>query len=237
MNVLITGASQGIGYELALQAVGRGHDVMAVSRNAEHLEELAAKCLSAHPAGGKIVVHPFDLTKLGDVPGRLMEAVTNEFGQLDMLVNNAGTLVKKGFEEISDEELLQCLNVNFMAPFRLTACCMPLLRKAERPHVINIGSMAGFQGSTKFPGLSAYSASKAALSCLTESLAREFKDGTVRFNCLSLGSVETRMLDKAFPGLKAPVTAVEMAAFILDFAVTGYDYFNGRVLPVARLTP
>lgn len=237
MNVLITGASQGIGYELSLLAVNRGHHVFAVSRNAKRLEELAEQCGNGEAAGGKIIVHPFDLSGLGDIPNRFTDRLRSEFDKLDLLVNNAGTLVRKEFEEVTDEELQQNLAVNFMVPFRLTSSCMPLLRKAEKPHVINIGSMAGFQGSSKFPGLSAYSASKAALACLTECLAAEFRDGRVRFNCLSLGAVKTRMLDKAFPGLKAPLTARQMAAFILDFAVTGYEFFNGKILPVALSNP
>jgi NAD(P)-dependent dehydrogenase (short-subunit alcohol dehydrogenase family) len=97
--------------------------------------------------------------------------------------------------------------------------------------------MGGFQGSAKFPGLSFYSASKAALCCLTECLATELKDKSIKMNALALGSVQTEMLDKAFPGYKAPVKAEEIAEFITDFAINGHRYVNGKVLPVSLSTP
>jgi NAD(P)-dependent dehydrogenase (short-subunit alcohol dehydrogenase family) len=104
-------------------------------------------------------------------------------------------------------------------------------------HIVNISSMGGFQGSSKYKGLSYYSASKSALACLTECLANEFSEYGISVNCLALGSVKTEMLDKAFPGYKAPVDAKEMAEFISDFALTGHKFFNGKILPVAVTNP
>ena len=104
-------------------------------------------------------------------------------------------------------------------------------------HIVNIGSMGGFQGSSKFPGLSAYSASKAALHTLTECLAQEFTEQGIKVNCLALGSAQTEMLEKAFPGYESPVMAFEMGKYIADFALTGHRFFNGKVLPVAVTTP
>ena len=93
------------------------------------------------------------------------------------------------------------------------------------------------QGSSKFPGLSAYSASKAALPVLSECLAEELKDRQVVSNCLCLGAVDTDMLRAAFPGYQAPTSSDEMGAFIADFALNGHRYFNGKTLPVAISTP
>jgi NAD(P)-dependent dehydrogenase (short-subunit alcohol dehydrogenase family) len=104
-------------------------------------------------------------------------------------------------------------------------------------HIVNIASMGGFQGSSKYPGLSCYSASKAALACLTECLAGEFTESGIKVNCLALGSVQTEMLEEAFPGYKAPVDAQEMAEFIADFALKGHKFFNGKILPVAVNNP
>ena len=104
-------------------------------------------------------------------------------------------------------------------------------------HVVNIGSMGGVQGSVKFPGLSIYSASKAALATLTECLAAEYPDKNIYFNCLALGAVQTEMFDEAFPGYKAPLTADEAAEFITDFALNGYKYFNGKIIPVSLSIP
>jgi NAD(P)-dependent dehydrogenase (short-subunit alcohol dehydrogenase family) len=104
-------------------------------------------------------------------------------------------------------------------------------------HIVNISSMGGFQGSAKYKGLSYYSASKAALACLTECLATEFTEFGISVNCLALGAVQTEMLDEAFPGYKAPVDAKQMAEFISGFALTGHKFFNGKILPVALGNP
>jgi NAD(P)-dependent dehydrogenase (short-subunit alcohol dehydrogenase family) len=104
-------------------------------------------------------------------------------------------------------------------------------------HIVNIASMGGFQGSSKYKGLSYYSASKAALACLTECLATEFQESKIKVNCLALGAVQTEMFEAAFPGNKAPVKAHEMAEFIADFALKGHKFFNGKILPVATNNP
>jgi NAD(P)-dependent dehydrogenase (short-subunit alcohol dehydrogenase family) len=104
-------------------------------------------------------------------------------------------------------------------------------------HIVNIGSMGGFQGSAKFNGLAAYSASKAALHILTECLAQELVEDKISVNCLALGSAQTEMLEKAFPGYQSPVAAFEMGKYIADFALTGHRFFNGKILPVAMVTP
>ena len=97
--------------------------------------------------------------------------------------------------------------------------------------------MGGFQGSSKFPGLSAYSASKAALGNLTECLAEEFKEMGIAVNALALGAVKTEMLEEAFPGYVPPVNAQEMAGFMANFATSGHHFFNGKILPVSVSTP
>ena len=104
-------------------------------------------------------------------------------------------------------------------------------------HVLNITSMGGVQGSAKFPGLSAYSSSKGALVILTELLAEEFKDSGPSFNALALGAVQTEMLEEAFPGYKAPVSAAQIGEYIIDFALNGHQFYNGKVLPISSSTP
>jgi NAD(P)-dependent dehydrogenase (short-subunit alcohol dehydrogenase family) len=97
--------------------------------------------------------------------------------------------------------------------------------------------MGGVQGSAKFPGLAAYSSSKGALITLTELLAEEFKQTGPSFNVLALGAVQTEMLEEAFPGYKAPLTATQMAQYIIDFSLTGNTFYNGKVLEVSSSTP
>jgi NAD(P)-dependent dehydrogenase (short-subunit alcohol dehydrogenase family) len=75
------------------------------------------------------------------------------------------------------------------------------------------------------------------LACLTECLAEEFKEKNIAFNCLALGAVQTEMLVEAFPGYKAPLTAEEMAEFIMSFSLDGQKYLNGKIIPVSMSTP
>jgi NAD(P)-dependent dehydrogenase (short-subunit alcohol dehydrogenase family) len=97
--------------------------------------------------------------------------------------------------------------------------------------------MGGFQGSVKFSGLAWYSASKAGLVGLTETLAEEYKATTVCFNCLALGAVQTEMLTEAFPEYRALVKPEGMAKYIAEFVLSGHYFFNGKTLPVALGNP
>ena len=157
--------------------------------------------------------------------------------EIDILVNNAGYLTRKPFESISQAEVEMNFTVNFMAPYFLIQGLMKILLNSEHPHILNISSMAGFQGSIKFPGLSAYSASKAAVASLTECLASEFKETKITINCLAIGAVQTEMFDEAFPGYEAPLSPSDMAAFIKDFTLNGHRYFRGKIIPVTPSTP
>ena len=97
--------------------------------------------------------------------------------------------------------------------------------------------MGGIQGSTKFAGLSAYSSSKGAVITLSELLAEEFKEQGIAFNVLALGSVNTEMLQEAFPGYEAPLSPKQMAEYIFNFTLTGNQFYNGKVLQVSSSTP
>ena len=228
MNIVVTGASRGIGRELVqlFSADEKVERVFAVSRDEKKLAQLA---------GEKVVPVPFDLSKK-DL-GMLSQIIVKHTQCIDVLVNNAGALVKKPFEEINTEELELLYNVNVFSPFRLVQMLLPMMGKSARGHVVNISSMGGYQGSTKFAGLTAYSSSKGALAVLSECLAEELKGKNVSVNCLCLGAAQTEMLSAAFPGYQAPLSAKQMAEFIAGFALTGQNYFNGKVLPVSLSTP
>jgi NAD(P)-dependent dehydrogenase (short-subunit alcohol dehydrogenase family) len=232
MNIIITGASRGIGFETAIQLCKDGHRVIAVARNGKGLEKLQA-VVTAAGAGNRLMVLPVDITSEKDIRELAFTAKTLD-GKVDVLINNAGGLVNKPFGSISPEELRSVYEVNVFAPFRLIQALKPLL---DGGHVVNIGSMGGVQGSAKFPGLSAYSSSKAALANLSELLAEELKESRIRVNCLALGAAQTEMLAEAFPGYEAPLSSAEMAKWIAWFAVNGQQFFNGKVLPVAVSTP
>ena len=228
-NIIITGASRGIGYRLALELCRQGHRVLALSRNEAALQRLQQE------AGAGLDYLAFDLCQ-PDVEG-LIAKMQGLGGQLDALVNNAGLLLKLPFEELSIADWDRLMQANLYGPAHLIQLLRPYLEKSPRAHILNVGSMGGFQGSSKFPGLLGYSASKAALANLTECLAEEWKDIGISCNCLCLGAVQTEMLAEAFPGYQAPLTSERMAAFMAYFALEGHFFYNGKVLPVSVSTP
>ncbi|QEC51049.1 short-subunit dehydrogenase [Anseongella ginsenosidimutans] len=234
MNIIVTGASRGLGYETVLRLSGPGeHRVLALARSGEKLSRLQQACRSLNPQAA-ISVLEFDV--LSEEHQGLGGLIEQEFGgTVHILVNNAGQMINKPFENLDDADFEAAWRSNFLGPVRMIRRLLSYL--PEGGHILNIGSMGGFQGSAKFPGLAAYSASKAALHNLTECLAEELKSRDIRINCLALGSAQTEMLAQAFPGYQSPVSATEMGAFIADFALSGHRFFNGKVLPVAVTTP
>lgn len=236
MNVVITGASRGIGFQMALNFARLGaKKIIGISRNYKQLCSLKEICHEKYPNTEFLAV-AYDLQGITQNEPQLAGLIKQNLSSIDILVNNAGFLNPKPFESASADDIMRVFNVNYFGPALLTKNLMPLL-KAARGHVVNITSMGGFQGSAKFKGLSHYSASKAALTVLTECLAEEYKNEGVSFNALALGSVQTEMLEEAFPGIKAPLKPEEAAEFIVDFAINGKKFFNGKVLPVSLSTP
>ena len=223
-NIIITGTSRGIGYEMALQFANEGHNVLALSRKTPKalIEHKNITCLSV------------DLG-LDSAIDEVENFIKNTFKKVDVLIHNAGALLHKPFEQITSNEFENIYKVNVFAVASLTRICIPFLQKGS--HVVTISSMGGIQGSMKFAGLAAYSSSKGAVITLSELLAEEYKEQGISFNVLALGSVNTEMLQEAFPGYEAPLSALEMANYIHDFALTGNKYYNGKVLQVSSTTP
>lgn len=237
MNIIVTGASRGIGFEVVRSLAGNpGMKILALARNMKDLRNLKSSCVSL-PSGNDVEIIATDLSRKDTLNTEVIPAIQKMFDKLNILINNAGYLVNKPFGEISEIEMEMTLKVNFMVPWHLIQSLSGLLLKAGKAHVINISSIGGIQGSIKFPGLSAYSSAKGALGILTESLAAEFKDTGVAFNCLALGAIQTEMFKKAFPDYSAPLKPAEIASFIADFALYGNKYFNGKILPVSISTP
>jgi short-subunit dehydrogenase len=237
MVVMITGASRGIGFETAKYFARMKHvEIFALSRNKAGLGQLASECAGLNKSSQ---VHPlvFDLDGFLEKPDSILKRLPHEIQHIDILINNAGLLINKPFLETSLEEIGQIFRINCFAPALLIRQLMPLMGGKGTTHVVNISSMGGFQGSLKFSGLAYYSASKAALACLTECLSEEFKDTQIVFNCLTLGSVQTEMLEEAFPGYKAQLLPEEMAEFIGHFALTAYKHMRGKVIPVSLTNP
>jgi NAD(P)-dependent dehydrogenase (short-subunit alcohol dehydrogenase family) len=223
-NIIITGTSRGIGYELALQFANAGHQVLAISRKTPQrlLEHQNVTCLSVDLA---------DESQLDVVS----DFLSSTWKKVDAVVHNAGALLLKPFSETTQADFESIYKVNVFAVANLTRICLPYLQKGS--HVVTISSIGGVRGSLKFPGLAAYSSSKGAVITLTELLAEEYKEKGISFNVLALGSVQTEMLNEAFPGYQAPISAEGMATYIYDFTLNGNKYFNGKVLEVSSTNP
>ncbi len=229
MNILITGASRGIGRETAKQlTLIDGNKVIAVSRNKAKLEELRSECKALN-GKSQLITLPFDLTS-DNIKDELFPKIVHEVDHLDILINNAGFLVNKPFLELDSEDIQKVFNTNLFAVIKLIQMLLPLMGKHGKTSIVNIGSIGGYKGSDKFTGLSIYSASKGALSTLSECLAEEFKDLNINVNCLALGGVNTEMLHQAFPGYKAPVNPEQMAAYIVDFCQGEGMQSSGKVI-------
>ena len=223
-NIIVTGTSRGIGYELALQFANAGHQVLAISRKIPQilLEHQNVTCLS---------VDLSDEVALAQVDHFL----SSSWKKVDAVVHNAGALLLKPFAETTQADFESIYKVNVFAVANLTRICLPYLQK--RSHVVTISSIGGVRGSLKFAGLAAYSSSKGAVITLTELLAEEYKEQGISFNVLALGSVQTEMLNEAFPGYQAPISAEGMATYIYDFTLNGNKYFSGKVLEVSSTNP
>jgi len=224
-HIVITGTSRGIGFEMVKIFAEKGHKVLALSRNDKPVSELNLEHVTTFSCD---ISKPEDLEKVSAF-------IDSKWQQVDVLINNAGALINKPFEEISAEEFQKIYSTNIFAVIGLTQKLLPYMQKSS--HVVNISTMGGVQGSVKFPGLSAYSSSKAAVITLTELLAEEYKENGPSFNVLALGAVQTEMLEEAFPGLEVLLSAKDMAEYIANFSLTGHKFYNGKLLQVSNSTP
>ena len=223
-NIIITGTSRGIGYELALQFAEAGYQVLAISRKTPQalIDHQNISCLSV------------DLASDNDLEV-VSKFLSSTWKKVDIIIHNAGSLLLKPFENTTAKEFENIYKVNVFGVANLTRISLSYLQKGS--HVVTVSSMGGIQGSAKFAGLSAYSSSKGAVITLSELLAEEYKERGIAFNVLALGAVNTQMLQEAFPGYEAPLSPIEMADYIFDFALTGNKYYNGKVLQVSSSTP
>ncbi|MBN4047152.1 SDR family oxidoreductase [Olleya sp. AH-315-K02] len=224
-DVIITGTSKGIGYELVKRFANSGHNVLALSRNSNPISNLNLN---------NVTSFSFDLCQSEDYK-KVEEFISSEWKQVDILINNAGILLNKPFSETTINDFEAVYKTNVFGVAEMTRIVIPFMN--SNSHVVTVSSIGGVQGSLKFPGLAAYSSSKGAIITLTELLAEEYKDTGPSFNVLALGAVQTEMLEKAFPDFKAPTTALEIADYIFNFALNGNKHYNGKLLQVSNSTP
>lgn len=230
-SVLVTGAGSGIGLAVvqALLAESQVH-VIALARNSD------ARLEEEHRRFGRDRLQSVDVDlQSANAVERAVEAVGSR--RLLALVHNAARLVRTHMGGHDRAVLNGLFDLNVTVPLLLSQELAEQLDGDPPGHIVHIGSMGGFQDSIKFPGLVAYSASKAALACTAQCLAEEFKGRGIRSNCLALGAADTDMLRAAFPEYRAQISAQSMGAYVARFALEGHKLFNGKVLPVSTTTP
>jgi len=215
-RILVTGASSGIGRELAIKLGEAGADVILVSRTREKLDEVAAEM---EKAGGKPHVHPADLSDLDDIE-RLANEIVDEYGGIDILVNNAGRSirrsVKASYDRFHDYE--RTMQLNYFGALRLILSFMPGMRERKSGHIINVSSI-GVQTNT--PRFSAYVASKAALDAFSRCVAPEVIGDGVHITTIYMPLVKTPMIAPtniydAFPTLTPDEAAQMICDAIID---------------------
>jgi NAD(P)-dependent dehydrogenase (short-subunit alcohol dehydrogenase family) len=173
-RVLITGASRGLGHALAAELHARGYDVVATARNLSDLGDL--------DASDKV---PLDVTDPKSV-----EAAVAAAGELDVLVNNAGLTVQAAVEAVPVDVFRSVIETNLIGPLRLMQAFLPGMRKRGRGTIVNVSS-GGVRSAPPLQG--AYSASKAALELLSETLRKELEPFGVRVLVISAGGIRTEM--------------------------------------------
>ena len=221
-TIVVTGTSSGIGNEICIQATKLNYKVISISRNIEPLKGING-----------IDSYIVDITDKKSIKN-FIDDLKNRDLKIDILINNAGQLSNELFGETSYESFKQTFDVNVFGLAEITRSLIPFINKSG--HVINISSIGGVNGSKKFPGLSVYSSSKAAVIALTEVLAEEYSEGP-SFNVLALGAVQTKMQKEAFPDYEAQTKPGEMAKYIIDFAINGNNLFNGKLISVSNSNP
>lgn len=225
--IVVVGASRGIGRELVLQfAQDKTNTIIALSRD---IEALRGNFKQSNIHIGFVDISAEDVHEV-------LEQTLKPFPKIDIVVNNAGRLIKKPFLELSRSEINECYQTNAIGTIYATQYFVPKMLESGG-HIVNISTMGAFQGSVKFPELTAYSTSKSGITNFTELFAEEFKDTKIRMNCLCLGAVQTEMFEEAFPGGQAPLLPSEMANYIVDFSMNASKFLNGKVIPVSSSTP
>ncbi len=179
---LITGGTGGLGMVLTQDLIELGYHAVSISRNEEKIEK--AKMMINSP---KAVFLQGDITKEEDV-SYVYRYILDNYGYLDVLINNVGAMAGGGLEDISPDAFARIMELNVNAPYRVTHRMLRLLKRAEHANVVNISSIA----SEITGGCMAYSASKAAMDMMTKSLAKDLASYYIRVNSVNPGVINTK---------------------------------------------
>ena len=232
-TALVTGASRGIGKAIALALGQAGAKVACIARNEEKLRETADAITSA---GGTAVVYACDVTDSAAVQ-KVVDAVVEDWDQLDIVVNNAGITRDTLIPRMSDEDWDDVISTNLRSVFLFTRAASLVMMRSRSGRIINISSVSGIMGN---PGQSNYSASKAGIIGLTRSVARELGSRKVTVNAICPGFIATEMTDALGPAVQDEVKkrvparrlgkAEEIADAVLYIASDSAAYLTGQIL-------
>jgi NAD(P)-dependent dehydrogenase (short-subunit alcohol dehydrogenase family) len=190
---IITGASMGLGFEIAKKYLEAGASLMICARNEMLLDKAALALRPLAGTGQSVLALPADISKLEDVTA-LVDAALREFGRLDILVNNAGVAGPCGaIEHVDLKEWFRAIEINLLGSVLLSRAVLPHFKKAARGKIIQL---SGGGATSPLPGLSAYAASKAAVIRFVETLAEETRPHHIDVNAIAPGALNTRMLDE-----------------------------------------
>ncbi len=225
---VVTGAGRGIGRATALALARQGSQVVLAARTAAELKETTAVI---HQQGGMAEPVVTDVGREADVD-ELFARCRARFGPVTLLVNNAGTLTRSLFPEITADEFDDTLESNVRGAFLCARAAFRQMATSGGGCIVNIASLSGTPGVEKFPGLAAYVVAKFGIVGLTEALAVEGKPVNIRVVALSPGAVDTTLLARAVPGLKARMTPEQTARLVLFLASDSAAALNGLNIPI-----
>ena len=211
---IVTGASRGIGRAISVALAEEAATVILAARSIQELQKTAGQVTKA---GGQAKIIHVELTEEQSIRN-LIQATGEKLGRLDIVVNNAGVTHSAPLEKTSTEDWQRCISINARAPFIMCREALPLLKKSDSAHIVNIASVVGVKG---YPLQSAYTASKHALRGMTMSLAEELKGSDIRVHLLCPGGVDTDMVDNVRPDIaKDELIRPEEIAELVLYLVT-----------------
>ncbi len=199
---LITGASSGIGQATARQLAKEGHRLVLAARRIDALQQLASEF------GPSAIALQADMQRVGDLE-RLAQQAQDTFGQVDVLINNAGVGQSHAAYAATDEQIQLIMGTNFVAPLQLARYIVPGMIERKRGHIINVGSVASHLA---VPTSSLYAASKFALKAWNDALRRELRNTHVHVSLVCPGFIRTPMTE----GIKVPMPGPEAVATVIS---------------------
>jgi len=228
-HILITGISRGVGLETARLFLAEGATLFGVGKDAARLERVQSEL---DPSGERLRVFACDLA-LADSAARIATAVAERFERLDVLLNNAGIQIDAGASGLIDGQeatLTRSMDVNLMAPYRLSLALLPLLRAGVEPRIVNVSSGAGTFAAMREPRIASYRLSKWALNGLTLLLAAELS-GQIAVNAFDPGWVKTDLGGPNAPGSPVESARAALSIVTLPFTETGKFWKDGKEIP------